>query len=60
MKVVRVLSTIYRLGEKSQVTEGHEFPKGGGGGGGLGNPPLEIFLNEYAPRCNLVHFETQF
>ena len=24
------------------------------------NPPLEIFLNEYAPRCNLVHFETQF
>ena len=23
-------------------------------------PPLEVFLNEYALRCNLLHFETQF
>ena len=29
------------------------------GGGVWGNAPPEIFLNEYALRCNLVHFETQ-
>ena len=27
---VRVLSSIYRLGEKSQVGEGHELPRGKG------------------------------
>ena len=43
----RVLSRIYRLGEKSRVAEGHELPRG-------------VLGNEYALRCNLVHFETQF
>ena len=35
------------------MAEGHELPMGG--------PlawPSEIFLKEYALRCNLVHFET--
>ena len=27
---------------------------------GAGHAPPEIFGNEYALRCNLVHFETQF
>ena len=52
---VRVLSSIYRLGEKSRVGEGHELPRGE-----RGHAPPEIFWNEYALRRNLVHFETQF
>ena len=55
----RVLSRIYCLGEKSRVAEGHEPPRGGRGGSG-GMLPPEIFGNEYALRCNVVHFETQF
>ena len=51
----RVLSRIYRLGEKSRVAEGHELPRGA-----RGHAPPEISWNEYALRCNLVHFETQF
>ena len=50
-----VLSRIYRLGEKSRVAEGHELPRGA-----RGHAPPEMFWNEYALRCNLVHFETQF
>ena len=51
----RVLCRIYRLGEKSQVAEGQELPRGA-----RGHATPEIFWNEYALRCNLVHFETQF
>ena len=47
-----VLSRIYRLGETSRVAEGDELPNGSG----ACSP--EIFWNEYALRCNLVHFET--
>ena len=47
----RVLSRIYRLGEKSRVTDVDRLPRGGGGG-------AEIFGNEYVLRCNLVRFET--
>ena len=54
--VTRVLSRSYLLGKKSQVAEGHEFPRGPGGI----PPPAIIFFNEYALRCNLVHFDTQF
>ena len=54
-QLVRVLSKIYRLGEKSRVAEGHELPRGV-----RGHAPPGIFLNEYALRCNLVHFDTQF
>ena len=50
----RVLSRIYSLGEKSQVAEGDKLPRGFGG-----VPPLKLFWNEYALRCNLLHFETQ-
>ena len=52
----RVLSRIYRLGEKSLVAEGYEFL---GGSGGISHP--EIFSNEYALslRCNLVHLQPQ-
>ena len=49
-------SRIYRLGEKSRVVEGDKLPSVGG----PGKCPPEIFWNEYALRCNLVHFETQF
>ena len=49
---VRVLSRIYRLGIEE------ELPKGGGGIRGHASP--EIFSNDYALRCNLAHFETQF
>ena len=42
-----VLPRIYRLGETSRVAKG--IP-----------PPPESFWNEYALRCNLVHFETIF
>ena len=35
--------------------EGDRIPRGG-----TGACPSEIFWNEYALRCNLVHFETQF
>ena len=45
--------------EKSRVDEGHELPGGGGGGGVQGHASPESFSNEYALRCNLVHFETQ-
>ena len=49
---IRVLSRVYRLGEKSRVAEGHQrYP---------GACPPEICLNEYALRCNLVHFATHF
>ena len=51
----RVLSRIYRLGEKSRVAQCHELLSGV-----RGHTPPEIFWNEYALRCNLVHFETQF
>ena len=52
--LTRVLSRIYGL-EKSRVAEGDEFPRG------VQDYALpEIFGNEYALRCNLVHFETQF
>ena len=37
------------------MAEGQELP--GRGGGILVSP--EIFSNEYAVRCNLIHFETQ-
>ena len=50
----RVLSRIYCLGEKSWVTKGHKLPRGSGA------CPPGNFLIEYALRCNLVHFETQF
>ena len=58
---VRVLSRIYRLG--GEVPRGGEVPSGRRpgasweGGGILVSP--EIFSNEYAVRCNLIHFETQ-
>ena len=44
----RVLSRIYHLGEKSQVANGDNIPRGVPGN----------FGNEYALRCNLVRFET--
>ena len=37
------------------MAEGYELPRGV-----RGHAPSEIFWNEYALRCNLVHFETQF
>ena len=37
------------------MAEGYELPRGV-----RGLAPLEIFWNEYALRCNLVRFETQF
>ena len=52
----RVLPRIYQVGEKSWVAEGDEHPKGIRGL----PPPPKIFGNEYALRCNLVHFKTQF
>jgi len=54
--VIRALSRIYRLGEKSRVVDGHKLP----GGGVRGHAPPEIFGNEYVLRCSRVHFETQF
>ena len=36
------------FGREVPRAEGHKLPRGG------------IFLNEYALRCNLVHFEKQF
>ena len=51
---VKVLSRIFHLGEKSRVGEGHELPGGPGHA-----PPGNFVENEYALRCNLVHFETQ-
>ena len=47
-------SRIYRLGEKSRVVKGDEPPRGSGA------MPHEIFWNEYALICNLLHFEKQF
>ena len=55
-RTARVLYGIYRLGEKSPVTEGLKVPRGVRGH----VPPGNFFWNEYALRCNLVHFETQF
>ena len=52
---VRVLSRIYRLGEKSWVSEGHKVSKGSGGM----PPPPETFSNEYVLRCNVMHFATE-
>ena len=52
----RRLVTSRRLGEKSRVAKGHELPRGCGGACPM--PLREIFWNEYALRCNLVHFET--
>ena len=51
----RVLSGIYRLGEKFRVAEGNNIPRRV-----QGQAALEIFRNEYTLRCNLVHFGTQF
>ena len=52
----RVLSRIHCLAaEKSRVAKGNELPRGA-----CGHAPPETFWNEYALRCNLVHFETQF
>ena len=51
----RVLSRIYRLGEKSRVVKATSFL-----GWSRGMPPPQNFWNEYVLRCNLVHFETQF
>ena len=51
---IRVLSRIYQLREKSWVAEGHKVPRRSG------VCPPEIFWNEYALRCNVVHFATQF
>ena len=49
-----VLSRIYRLGEKSQVAEGPEVPRGV-----QGHAPRKFFeMTEYALWCNLVQFET--
>ena len=42
------------------MAEGHELPCGGGGGGVQGHARLETFLNEYALRRNLVHFEKYY
>ena len=36
------------------MVKGHDIPRGI-----QGRASLEIFLNEYALRCNLVHFETR-
>ena len=47
----RVLSRIYRLGEKSWVAEGHELPRGV-----QGHTTLEIFWNEYALICKSFAF----
>ena len=55
LNVGRVLSRIYRLGEKSRVAEGDELPRGSGA-----YPPPEILLNDFGLRVNLVHFEKQF
>ena len=49
----RVLSRIYRLGDKSRVAEGHKLPRGLRWHG-----PPNFFLKEFSLRCNLVHFET--
>ena len=53
----RVLSRTYRLGETSRVAKGHKLLRGV-----LWHapPPPFMFWNEYALRCNLVHFETHF
>ena len=40
------------FGEKSRVAEGDELPRGVRGHTTPGN-----FINEYALRCDLVHFE---
>ena len=53
VETVRVLSRIYRLGEKFRAVKGNKLPRGG-----LEQAPPEIFWNEYALRCNLVHFES--
>ena len=39
----------------SRVAEGHELPRWV-----RGHARPEIFVNEYALRCNLVHFEHNF
>ena len=51
----RVLSRIYRLGKKFRVAEGNSLPRRV-----RGQAPSETFWNDYALRCHLVHFETQF
>ena len=47
------------------MADGHELPGGGGGGGGgggwvRGNATPKMFRKEYALRCSLVYFKTQF
>ena len=42
------------------MAKGDKLPRGGGGGGGPGACSPKNLLNEYASRCNLVHFETKF
>ena len=54
----RVLSRTNRLGETSRVAKGHKLLMGGLVA--CPPPPASMFWNEYALRCNLVHFETQF
>ena len=49
---------IYLLGKKSQGAVGHELPRRARDM--PPPPPHKFFLNEYALRCNLVHFQTQF
>ncbi len=53
---IRVLSRIFRLGEKLRVAKGHELL----GGSGCMPPPPENFLNRYVLRFNLVYFECIF
>ena len=52
---MRVLFTIYRLGEKSRVGEGEKLLRRV-----RGHAPPEMFWNEHTLRRNQVHFETQF
>ena len=48
-------------GEKSRVAKGDKLSRReGGGGGGPGACSPKNLLNEYASKCYLVHFETQF
>ena len=44
------------------MADGHELPGGGGGEGRVGQGECypEMFRKEYALRCSLVYFETQF
>ena len=59
----RVLSRIYRLGEKFRVAEGNNLPRRVRGSEPPPPPhptPRKFLEMKYTLRCNLVHFETQF